>query len=49
MRFVTVKRVEQQDIQATHRDGRQVEPASAKPVNVGVLKVRTSDWELTRE
>jgi len=30
-------------------DGKQVEPASAKPVNVRVLEVRTSDCELTRE
>jgi len=30
-------------------DGKQVEPASAKPGNVRVLKGLRSDWELTRE
>jgi hypothetical protein len=30
-------------------DGKQVEPASVNPGNVRVLRVRNSDWELTRE
>jgi hypothetical protein len=36
-------------LQSKLTDGKQVEPALVKPVNVQVLEARQSNWELARE
>ena len=44
-----LKETRQNDCLSKLNDGKQVRPASAKPGNVHVRKVRQSDWELMRE
>jgi hypothetical protein len=36
-------------LQSKPNDGKQVEPAPAKPAYVHMQKARRSDWELARE